>query len=417
MAHKLSPASRARIIAAQRCRWAKIRWQKLADSRDAAAKPKMRDKMRKAIAAAAKARWAKAKAAAQGPVNLHPAAGFSPAEYEQLSTEQKTAAAMPKARTARQLAALVGVDLPEPCTFTANTPKTIMKTVLRNPVEVQMHWTRKLLPKPSQERVNALSTAIAQGVQLPPGYLVEPNLLVAGETRRLAHKARQIDMEFIVITEEEAMAIALGENTNRQSYKFKYQIAFVYCPLASKCVEVSTLKRVPRPEKDAKTPMNSRNGNFAEYRSLDEVAEAIGVSYRCLTDAKETYEGLLAWDAEHEPKKWGESKTKQTALDYWTGRIMDQDEPCTPGQARAGLAGSDAGADGKTKPVPKQLELFCSGFESIGKWGKSFSTFDDDQKKLALKAVKKTIAAMPADLRAELTAELKRLDREEKEGK
>lgn len=276
-----------------------------------------------------------------------------------------------------------------------------MKTVLKNPVEVQMHWTRKLLPKPSQERVNAISNELARGTKLPPGYLIEPNLLVAGETRRLAHKARQVDMEFIVITEDEAMAIALGENTNRQSYKFKYQTAFAYCPLACKIVEFSSKNRGAVADKSTKP----QNCGFA---TLAEVAAAINVSERCLEDAKQTYDVLVAWDKENEPKKWGELKnTKMTALAYWTMRIMDQEKSCTPGQARAGIAGSQAADDGKTNPAPKQLELFMDGFKSLGKWGKAFTKFDDAQRKSAVSCIKKTIAQLPPELRAEIAAEIK----------
>ena len=293
------------------------------------------------------------------------------------------------------------------------------KTVTLNPVDVQKHWTRKLLPQPSQERVDALSNELARGTKLPPGYLIEPNLLVAGETRRLAHKARQTDMEFIVITEEEALNIAFGENTNRQSYKFKYQIAFIYCPLAVKVVEWAN-KRKGFGQKTAETPMNpiKVNPDFFGPKTLEEVADLIGVSRTLMVDAKKTYDDLILWDKENKPKKWGEDKAAKTALDYWTGRIMDQEgESCTPGQARAGLAGSDAGAQGKTKPVPKQLELFCAGLESVGKWSKSFNQFEGESKKLALNAVKKTIAAMPPELRSELATEIKRLEREEKEAK
>ncbi|MDR3427831.1 hypothetical protein [Silvimonas sp.] len=286
-----------------------------------------------------------------------------------------------------------------------------MKTVLKNPVDVQMHWTRKLLPRPSQERVNAISDVIARGVKLPPGYLVEPNLLVAGETRRLAHKARQVDMEFIVISEEEAAAIALGENTNRLGYKFKYQVAFAYCPLALKVVEFSSRNRGAVGVAGAKP-------QYCGPATLAEVAAAIHVSERCLEDSKQTYDALLAWDKENEPKKWGELKNaKMTALAYWTMRIMDQEESCTPGQARAGLAGSKAAEEGKTQPAPKQLELFLDGFRSLGKWGKSFPKFDDEQRRTAVKQIKKTISDLPAELRAEIAAEIKLLEREAKEAK
>jgi hypothetical protein len=150
---------------------------------------------------------------------------------------------------------------------------------------------------------------------------------------------------------------------------------------------------------------------------MADVAEALQISERCLEDAKQTYDALVAWDKDNEPKKWGESKKPMTARAYWTERIMNQEESCTPGQARAGLAGSKAGDDGKTNPKPKQLELFMDGFKSVAKWGKSFVKFDEEQRRTAVKQIKKTISDLPAELRAEIAAEIKLLDREAKEGK
>jgi len=69
---KLSPAARARIAAAQRARWAKVRAnggqkKKSASKTNVASMPKKRPTLsaaaRKKIAAAQKARWAKLKAA------------------------------------------------------------------------------------------------------------------------------------------------------------------------------------------------------------------------------------------------------------------------------------------------------------------------------------------------------------------
>ena len=286
-----------------------------------------------------------------------------------------------------------------------------MKIITLNPTDVQKHWTRKLLPPPSPERVTAIINAIQSGVKLPPGYLVAPDLLVAGETRRLACKAMQVDMDFIVITEEEAAAVALGENTNRQSYKFKFQLAFIYCPLAAQVVKTAN-KRKGFGFKTQSLPGEATIG----LTSLDDVAESIGVSPRMMADAKKTYDDILSWDANNEPRKWGDSKVKQSAMEYWTDRIMDQEnEPCGLGAARSGLAGTDAGAAGKTAPVPRQLGLFCQGLESVGKWSKCFVDFDEGERKLALRTIKKTVANMPPELREEIVAEIKRLEREQKE--
>ena len=61
---KISAAGRARIVAAQRARWAKVRASKT-QSRNGSAAPKrtMSTAARKRISAAQRARWAKVKAA------------------------------------------------------------------------------------------------------------------------------------------------------------------------------------------------------------------------------------------------------------------------------------------------------------------------------------------------------------------
>jgi hypothetical protein len=221
-------------------------------------------------------------------------------------------------------------------------------------------------------------------------------------------------VECIVITEADAVAVALGENTNRQSYQFKYQVAWVYCPLAAKAVDAGK----------ARSFENLKNANVSREcisalsgipTSLDEVADLIGVSRRLLAEVKACYDKIAAWDKENDPCRWGEGKEKLTALEYWTARILDLENPCTPGQAVAGMAGKLAGEAGKTKPAPKQLLLFCEGLRSVAKWSRAFDKFSDDEQRKALRSVKEMVAAMPSTLREEVLSEIKRLAREAKE--
>lgn len=287
------------------------------------------------------------------------------------------------------------------------------KTILKNPHELKQHPLRKLLPDTKgTPLVNSLSDEIKRGAKLPPIYIVEPNLVVAGWTRTLAHRAQQKDVECIVVTEDEAAHVAMKENTLRQSFGKKFQLAFAYCPLAIEVVKQAEVGRISS-LKNARECKNALTSSLP--CTLDELADQIGVSRRLLCDCKQTHDALLEWDSKHDPKKWGDDKEKKTALAFWTARILDDEEPCTPGNARAGIAGSDAGAQGKTKPVANQLELFTNGLAAVGKWGKAFTKFDDKARKDALAAIKKTVAALPVELRDELESEIKRLKREEKE--
>ena len=290
-----------------------------------------------------------------------------------------------------------------------------MKTVSLNPAELRMHWTRKELPVPAKDRVNAIADAIKAKVKLPPIYVVEPNLVVAGWTRTLAHKQMQQDIECVLITEDEAELVALGENTNRQGYRFSYQIAWVYMPLVLKVVEHAKKRQLDNLRKgaEARESTSERSGKFSG--TIDDIAERIGVSRTLLFNVKEAYENIIGWDAKHEPCCWGDDKTKRTAFDYCHAKVMDAENPCTPGNAWAGVAGKQAAHEGKTKPAPKQLELFCEGTRSVAKWAKNFDKFSDDEYRKAVKSVKDMVAAMPPTLREEVLTEIKRLAREQKE--
>ena len=294
-----------------------------------------------------------------------------------------------------------------------NTPT---KTVFKNPHDLKMHWTRKLLPDTKgTELVGQLSDEIARGARLPAIYIVEPNLVVAGWTRKLAHQARQVDVECIVVSEEQAVHVAMKENTLRQHYSRKFQIGFSYCPMAVMVVEKAHAIQIANLKQGIRTESATNALSVFLPATLEEFADQIGISRRLLLDCKATCDALAAWDAKHAPKKWGEDKDKKTALAYWSSRILDDEEPCTPGNARAGIAGSDAGADGKTKPEPRQLQLFTDGLASVSKWGKSFTKFEGGEKKKAVDAIRKTVSAWPAELRHEFAIEIKRIEREEKE--
>ena len=297
------------------------------------------------------------------------------------------------------------------------------KNVLRNPGHLHKHWTRKLLPDPSKEHVQSLCAAMALGVKLPPIYIIieegkpEGGLVVAGWSRREAHKARQVDVECTVVTEAEAMNIALGENTNRQSYQFKYQIAWVYCPLAVKVVEsarkvqLSNLRGVAVGHRESSSGLSESCPT-----TLAEVADLIGVSRSKLAEVKEHHDLITKWDAENDPCRWNGGKEKLTAMQHCTAKILCPDNPCTPGEAWRGVCGKDA-TEGVERPAPRQLDLFIEGMASVAKWGKSFNKFEGEARTQALRSIKKTVAALPAELREEIAAEIRRLAREEKEGK
>ena len=298
-----------------------------------------------------------------------------------------------------------------------------MKTVtLSNLLPKHLHqfWARKLLPQPSKDRVNGLSDAIAEGITLPPGYLFQDahgqQWLVAGEGRRQAYLARQKDMTFFVVTDEAiAVKIAMQENSNRLHYPHKYQLVWDSCALIEQ-VAVESKKRALASLKtgnNSPADTNVRRGDLPA--NIDDCAKLLGVHSNTVDKILGVYRQALEWDKKHSPRKFGDAEKAMTALDFITARVHDEDVPCSPGQAWAGIAGSDAGAEGKTKPIAKTAQLLLAGFEAIGKWGKKYEAFNPKERKDVLDSIKKTVAALPPELRHELASEIKRLERAEKE--
>jgi hypothetical protein len=286
-----------------------------------------------------------------------------------------------------------------------------------DPAALKMHWTRKQLPVPAKdsEAVHGLSDDIARRIQLPPIYIVEPNLVVAGWSRVLAHRAQQCErIACIAITEEEAPLVALKENTNRQVLPKKFQVAWVYTPLALTVIQTAEQSRI-QALKAGPNSRESKTGLTGMPGTLNDLADDLHVSRSLLADVVGAYRKIEAWDKENKPQRWGEDKQPKTAMEHANEMILHPETPCTPGNIVAGLGGKDAAVEGKTKPVPKQLELFCDGLDAVRKWGKAFPKWEGEERKIVVGALKKTVAAWPKELRDELSQELNRLRREEKE--
>jgi len=311
-----------------------------------------------------------------------------------------------------------------------------MKTIHLNASNLKQHWTRKELPQPHPDQVNALADAIARGTQLPPGYVIqdgEKYLLVAGETRRRAHAQRQVDMEFYVVpTEEQAIAIAIGENTARKQYKFKYQIAWDYCPLAQKVIALAERKKLENLKKGQCFPDSPVSGLSGEFipKNIAALADRIGVGRTPMTDVMKVYKKAVEWDETNPPRIFtaaedlsDESKERLKkavgAVEFISIRVRDIQDPCTPGQALAGLGGKSAAEEGRTQPKTKQkahqLILFNQVItDELKRWD-YWQKFDDTDKAEHFKVVREKAAELPpeqlqslADYHAKLAAEFRK---------
>ncbi|HEY5044154.1 MAG TPA: hypothetical protein VIK53_19460 [Verrucomicrobiae bacterium] len=279
------------------------------------------------------------------------------------------------------------------------------------------HWARKLLPPPDAARIKGLYDALADGATLPPGYLFRDpqgrHFLVAGEGRKCAHLERGEDMEFIE-TDNERLAVmtTVQENSNRAQIRFDYQKGWDACPVIERTAEKNKEERIIRLKHH---PEGTEFPKCDLPANIEDFANLLGVSEKYVDIILKVWRNAGEWDINHEPRQFAGTGKPLTARDFITARVHDAEKPCSPGQAWAGIAGSDAAAEGRTAPEPKLFQLFLNGFNAVAKWGKGFTRFQGRQKTDAMAVIKKTVAAFPKELRAELLAELKRLDREERE--
>lgn len=181
---------------------------------------------------------------------------------------------------------------------------------------------------------------VKAGDPFPPGY-VGPEGLVAGRRRRRAHEIAGRDFPYFVIGAELASLVAMKENTNRSDHT-KEQLAFMFAPLIREVVEKAEKR------KQANLTNVSRQSIELTHEgpsTLAELSDEININRTTVSNAAMTHAELVKWDAAHEPKRWGESKVKQSAMEYFSARILDRENPMHLGAVRAGLAGRQATAE------------------------------------------------------------------------
>jgi len=245
--------------------------------------------------------------------------------------------------------------------------------VMTNPAENKIHGLVKDLPWLEDDDADFLALcdeALRKDGVMTPGFATErrkiiggeevvERFIVAGRHRNKAFRFAQRDFPVIIISEAEAAHVALKENTLRNSL-LKFQVAFSYYPLI---VKVATLAKERQAANLAGKASESPVTGLSEGpQTLEALADSMSISRAWLFEAKQTYEMLVKFDAEHEPQYWPESpKKKLTAMAYYRPRILRKDKPMNLGGVRAGLGGKTAteGKERGERPLEKVLISSC----------------------------------------------------------
>lgn len=370
------------------------------------------------IKAAQEARWAKGKAQA---ADLHPSAGFSPEEYEQLSPQEKAAAAQPKPRTAAQLAALAGVELPAPCTFAAHE-KNIMKIETRNLDDLTIHPALKNQPRLAQDHPTMLAMRREMKRRgednQPRAILVTPeNEIVDGRhwwwnAKALAWKQVRVE----VVAENEVNALIMATLVNRRHYS-KGQLAYIVAPMVENVFKEAR-NRMQWAAKSDPSALSAKGSD----ETPESIAASMGISYRVLAQAQEIHEYFKVDTTKRTMTDRDDVTEKGVTLrEFFEPRILLEEDPEAPRTRAYGLGAVLAGIkallnmEGKQTPhgggrpesVQKQLDLFETSLTGFTAKFDYWKKWELETRQAACAALPPVVEKMPDDLLAEFAKAIK----------
>lgn len=265
----------------------------------------------------------------------------------------------------------------------------------RDPHDLRPHPLIQPMPrwaKDSDEWRAFVADIREHGIREP--LKVVGDLVVDGETRRLAAKQLKLNVPTEEVPADEALAVIVRNLLLRRNVVSKSALAYLAYPLMQPAHEEARERHLAR----LKTGGAATKGHaVAIAPQLDDFADQIGVGVSLFKYAAKIHEAFAAdpaLKAELEPSI-----------------LVDG----------AGLGGIVAGIGGRqaTRGKPKgrqaeQLELFSEAWSTLGKRFGHWARMSVDVREQALPALRKTVAAMPPDLREELKRAIRNAEKEEK---
>jgi ParB-like chromosome segregation protein Spo0J len=266
---------------------------------------------------------------------------------------------------------------------------------LRDPNELRPHPLIKPMPrwaKDSDEWRAFVDDIREHGVR--EQIKVCGDLVVDGETRRLAAKQLKLQVPVEEVGEDEVLAIIIRNLLLRRNVVSKSALAYLAYPLMKPAHEEALARHLARLKTGNREtiPHAVRDGG-----KIEDFAEQIGVGERLFQQAAKIHE-LLAEQPDLR------TETEESILVGGSGL----------GGILAGFAGRES-----TKQKPKGDKGAFGRVEealkaTMHRW-KDWGRIPDDKRNQALALIRRNVTAMPEDVRAEVKRAIREIEKAEKE--
>ncbi|HTH48669.1 MAG TPA: hypothetical protein VMB21_14245 [Candidatus Limnocylindria bacterium] len=283
--------------------------------------------------------------------------------------------------------------------MTAPATTSAAAVTLRNPKELRPHPAIVGMPRweiGSDDCVAFVEDTREHGIREPAK--IHGDLVIDGETHRLAAKQLKMELPCEEVGADEVLAIMLRNLLRRRNLVSKSAGAYLAYPLIAPAREEARQRHLKQLQSGNGDP---KSHGVAYGPKLEDFAGHIGVKLTLFKYAAQIHE-LFAEDAELK----AEFEPKILVDGAGLGGLI------------AGIASHKKTKDKlRGKRAEEQLELFTESWSVLGKrlgyWGK----LDVDSRERVLPVLRKTLTAMPEDLRKELARALKDAADEAKEAK
>ena len=235
-----------------------------------------------------------------------------------------------------------------------------------------------------------------RGINTPLVILTDGTLIDGETRRRAAMRINLVTVPCHVIAEDVAAQTILQHLLLRRNLG-KSALAYVGYPLIEAAHEEAKARALER-LKRGDSPVRQALPDGA--KRVEDFAESMGISERLFRQAAQVRE-IFVEDPEFR--------------DEMEPRILDTVDPVGLGAVIAGYAGRKAtSGKAKGKRANEQLELFTEALGGLGKRLGYWDKMDVENREKALPVLRKTVAAMPADLRDELKRAIKAAEQDAK---